>query len=726
MKKKLRLRLISVTLCLALVFIGFSGCSKSDGETDIASEAKYYEVATGLPDGMLTDAGTVNGQAAAVMITESGYNYFVKTDTGWSSTPIEAVLALEEQSHYAYDAYITPEGGVYILCAESDETLSLWYSKDLKTSTLVASNDELCQIDGEAPGLFTALGNGLIAGIYWQTQSIIVFEVNGGEAHIINGAGSISRCGDYLIVCNAYEPNMRQIDPNTWTQTDVSTDFVSLSVCDNVKSGILVASQSGMYSGAVDGTMWLELFGFKGMSFGQSDATIEKIFTVGDTIYIKYFDGSYIPQLSCVVYGIPEKIDGGEVFGTLRVWSMVEEAAVNETILQLKKAYPALTIEYTTAFPTDNYKTSVPPDDAIRALNASLLAGDGPDVIITDYLNADFYIKSGLLSDMSGFVDEMVNDGVLMGNVVNGARKGDELYAFPTSFGIPATVGDPALCEYSSLNDLVEKYTASETTKKLMGGSDSVAEPIGYFLPLYYNQIVDNGRVNEAALRDFLEGIKTIGELCDWNPENESVGWIFSGKSEISRLRFDYGAMMSHSNIIELMLKNSAAAPIEIDKTALASIAFNEQKCGAELKPIGNLYVPHSSIAITSCASNYDAAVAFVKAMVSEDVASAMLVDGFTVNREALKKELAEQYAYGEATSEINIEDTVYECQQMTEEDCDCLLKMAEDLKSPIDVDLLLLNVFVDGSTDYLNGNQSLDDCVKSLTGTLNTYLAEN
>ena len=82
-------------------------------------------------------------------------------------------------------------------------------------------------------------------------------------------------------------------------------------------------------------------------------------------------------------------------------------------------------------------------EDAVKALNTELLAGNVPDVLVLDGLPTDSYIEKGILADISEAVDTIsAQDGVFE-NVVGAYRGADGCYRIPARFYVGIVIGEP-------------------------------------------------------------------------------------------------------------------------------------------------------------------------------------------------------------------------------------------------------------------------------------------
>lgn len=88
--------------------------------------------------------------------------------------------------------------------------------------------------------------------------------------------------------------------------------------------------------------------------------------------------------------------------------------------------------------------------DALKTLNADIMAGKGRIFWCWDGLPVASYMEKGLLTDLSDILEELKAGDGCFENVAETYRKESELYAIPSRFSMPAIEGNAELIEASS------------------------------------------------------------------------------------------------------------------------------------------------------------------------------------------------------------------------------------------------------------------------------------
>ena len=125
--------------------------------------------------------------------------------------------------------------------------------------------------------------------------------------------------------------------------------------------------------------------------FARENIILLKFFVCGDAFYFVYGeDGGSIKKY------VPAE-EGDEPDQSLTVYSLQNNDVILDMISEFQNKYPDIEIIYETG---EGAEGSVTIADRIRALNARILAGDGPDVFVLDGLPTESYIKKGILADL--------------------------------------------------------------------------------------------------------------------------------------------------------------------------------------------------------------------------------------------------------------------------------------------------------------------------------------
>ncbi len=145
---------------------------------------------------------------------------------------------------------------------------------------------------------------------------------------------------------------------------------------------------------------------------------------MGDAFYVVYGeDGASIKKYYPA--GEDEAADK-----TINIYSLKTNEVILDMISEFQNMYPDTEIVYETG---EGAEGSITTADRIRALNARLLSGDGPDILLMDGLSSDSYISKGILADLSPMLGEAMGyltDKYSLSESVDAAASKIQLYLY--------------------------------------------------------------------------------------------------------------------------------------------------------------------------------------------------------------------------------------------------------------------------------------------------------
>ena len=135
----------------------------------------------------------------------------------------------------------------------------------------------------------------------------------------------------------------------------------------------------------------------------------------------------------------------------LTVYMLTENEELVDTIQSFAKDNPEVSLSFEFGI-EDTFKT---PSEAKKELNVRLMAGNGPDVIILDDMNAESYAKTGQLSDITEIISE--KESALPPKVKENYQVQGKLYYMPLAVSlISQSWSQNEVIDFSTLKSFVE------------------------------------------------------------------------------------------------------------------------------------------------------------------------------------------------------------------------------------------------------------------------------
>lgn len=217
-------------------------------------------------------------------------------------------------------------------------------------------------------------------------------------------------------------------------------------------------------------------------------------------------DGSYL--MAAVLDGSVKVYEYGEsdemaqeveMTDELIIWAFKEDAYINDMVALYAQQYPncQIILEYSTY--SDAEGAQVTYDDAIRKLNAELLAGDAPDVLFLDGLPINSLYNQGMLSTIELTIDE----SEYYENILHTYTDENGTYAYPTAVNLFVFVTNSDIVDAESYNTLEGIAQLYQDPTAIQMESESGIFHVFYYTT-YHNIFPDESTVNEEALTQLL------------------------------------------------------------------------------------------------------------------------------------------------------------------------------------------------------------------------------
>ena len=430
--------------------------------------------------------------------------------------------------------------------------------------------------------------------------------------------------------------------------------------------------------------------------FARENIILLKFFVCGDAFYFVYGeDGGSIKKY------VPAE-EGDEPDQSLTVYSLQNNDVILDMISEFQNKYPDIEIIYETG---EGAEGSVTIADRIRALNARILAGDGPDVFVLDGLPTESYIKKGILADLMPTLADRKED--LVPGILSAYTTEEKVYMLPLRFSVPVFVtSGQESSVYSTLEALVEY---SEENNGIMQGGYSYADLVEM---LYYNyrpdMISKDGVVKKESLKIFLEQTK---RFC----ESEGI----SGTTDHSRTY-----LQGYSGANDLLYGNAKFMFVLVNGgSELAELPSIVKYKNGEIVGNNGVFFPSAMLGVNSMSKKKDLAYLFFQFAISNEVQKRhIFFSGYPIDVKVLDKfantDLSHIVVAGGNNGELDFS-------YFTKEESAQMIGIAKNVSTPFTVNASVWQIIENESVEYLKGEKGLEECVDVIASRVQLYLYE-
>ncbi len=495
---------------------------------------------------------------------------------------------------------------------------------------------------------------------------------------------------------------------------------------------LYLAGEKGLHRHVIGGNAIEQVVDGKLSVFNNPSYTLRGMLALDNSEFIALFSGgivvkyTYNPDIPTVP-GV-----------TLKVYSLKENYTVRQAVTMYQMACPDVYVEYETGLEEGN---SVTREDALKSLNAKMMAEDGPDVLILDNMPIDSYAEKGLLRDLSPVIDSLDGEDALFENVVDAFRTDGKIYMMPCEIELPVVFGSENYAsqavDLAGFADAIEELREAEPDENLIGtcSASETMRLLSMIAVPYWK--TENGEIDREALEDYLIQVKriydaqmdaseeTMKEYENLREEMLAYGIDLENDSEMARENMNYMDYLMGLRRILCSLMSG-----EYEYAALCSMQRMTEFADNEFALMGgNIFYPRTLIGISATSENAELAEDFMRLMLGEENQSS-LFNGYAVNREAFQNIRKEEIGEDEEYSNIAMMDEDGRVYALSicwpgEKQIETLQSFMETVKVPYIEDFVLEEAVYEGGAAYLQGTQSLEETLDAIEKKASLYMAE-
>jgi len=387
---------------------------------------------------------------------------------------------------------------------------------------------------------------------------------------------------------------------------------------------------------------------------------------------------------------------------SLSVYMLTENEELVNAMRTFGEAYPEIELSFEFGI-EDTFKT---PSEAKKELNVRLMAGDGPDIIILDDMNAESYAEIGQLSDITEIISEKGN--ALPTKLKEDYQVQGKFYYMPLAVSlISQSWRQNKDIDFSALGNFVESIDSQGLDIKGISYDNLSAIIYRTEIAPY---VLENGAAERNVLKEFYLDLEKLMKLYD--------GEIDFASYEQTNLKVNH--LRSY---LKLLDGESDAAVDYIDTTFDAQSLYSLKREGQidfrfRKEEAMYSYIPQGMISIAAQSDNKEAGIKLVRYLFSEEGQKALLDREFIpVNLRVLEESFQAEHQY-----DINGKVTVYPWAEPDKRD---FIKALKHLDRPLAADGNLMEIIMGGAMAYLNGEASLDEALDNTMNKLDIYLTE-
>ena len=770
MRIKILNRIVAVTMTL---YMGMSlcGCSGSreaqDKNYDIKHGDDQYFVMDHyqISGGNLLDMAYVDGEAVIL----SNDNGSLKYLTGNADSDIWDENIIDDIDESKDKAYVSAA------CVDTDGTVySAVYSYNMENNEIVDGSTEIRRYDAAEEQNLSEKYNVVLEGIDKEITGIS--HVKDGDSYYLLTTDGLSKFDsngkltaqydesnsrDFAVADKVYllaDQKMVELD------SDLNVISESSGLYDNLKEDIdeTIAKEDSTYSNGkkilradsennlyilTDRALYQKQVDSKAITMvlddtdGYENSTniVLQVMQCGDR-YIT-IDSEHNVSVYAVNDGTVTVVEKQEI----TLWSLRYGPFVEQAVDIFNNISNNITVKYEYGVSDDNGVTI---KDAVNALNTELLAGKGPDVILTDGLNINSYIDNGAFLDLADLETEIQKKySNCLDKVMDTYRMGDKVYAIPARMTFQAVIEPEDISgSLNYISDFQDYIDNSEPTK--VGNDLDIYDwtiLFEDFYPQYLNDFIKDESFDTETFKTFLEELHTLWKTLESRTSQESFDKWENDKIEgegcerqfswrfVPLVDYEYSGQSIAVGTIEYTETIKSVYGYRIYKGDVTHYIKDDHTFRALVHNGNTLYTPIETFAINSNTEKADAAKTFIMKQFDKELQFLSVGDpyytmGLPVNLDDWEYE---EYVLTEGGKYVSGSPATYGGyvagynSMLEDDDLIKCFEIFKGLDTPVNDDIQVRNIIEEGIDDYMNDKKSLDDTVKDIDNQLGIYFSE-
>ncbi len=394
----------------------------------------------------------------------------------------------------------------------------------------------------------------------------------------------------------------------------------------------------------------------------------------------------------------------------LNIYALTDNSTLRQAASIFQQEHTDVKVNFTTAMTREEYEAAdiATREDYIRALNTELLAGSNYDILVLDGLPADSMIEKGVLADIHDLLQPMIEDGTLYKNIMDNYNDSGKIYRVPARFSVNMLFGvNTDVMKLNSLESLAE-YASSHTDAPMFG-SLTPEDLVNTFIPYEINFLFDgDGKISRDNLLHTLNALKVISDRCGIVESYDDV--LFRGNNTWNMTRGEYLTLTSPKSFIDLY-------------------SFGMVKhVNGYYTSYKNSFTPSCELGINSKSAQAELAKEFLRLVLSEEIQTNDLYDGFPLNSKALIASSSQDRSSYSAAASVTNEDgseTMIVFEALDQKQIKDLVDICSSVSDKVTSDEHITAVIKEKAGEFFRGKLSAEALADAIIEKLNVYLSE-
>lgn len=415
----------------------------------------------------------------------------------------------------------------------------------------------------------------------------------------------------------------------------------------------------------------------------------------------------------------------------LKLYALKDSAEIRQAISMFQKEHADYYINFEVGLEEDSGVTAA---DALKTLNAEIMAGKGPDILILDGMPVQSYIEKGLLEDLTDLYTALKEGDGCFEQIARTYQTEEGIYAIPSRFLVPVIEGSGKLLDGTGdLKTFADEIGRLRKEDAEISGIIECSSPDILTEKLYSSYspalVREDGSLDEKKAEEFYTQLKKIydtGKYSDEEIENVTYSVHAAGASMWTDLS------MGTMGLLGGTMKANLGMLGDVDGFNQMMAVGREKALDYDLLRLAGkkVYCPGTILGINSRSGQTEDAGRFVEFVLGRDVQAINQGGGFPVNKKAYEESTVDhsggEIVTGIVSGDVSTGEMVsLDISWASPEAFEGLYEKLEELDTPCLTDSVIGEAVKEGAVKCLTGECTAEEAAKSLSQKVALYLAE-
>lgn len=539
---------------LTIILTGIIACSMISCSKDKkVSKGQYVEKELTLPEelGATQEASLTRGKDNTVYLVGADNNgfqvLFESKDNGQSWDKKTLNLPIEENKIFRGDAEVSENGDIFIRYnlftkeeielgekGSASENNAESEDGDFKTKQIMGERYIIIDKEGNTKELNLDYLKDSTGGNYYNfkfdKEGNILASSNNGEVVRIDATtgkeirsysinedylADVTATENYLIVVTGSKILKYRLDDGKEVGEIKSLDVSNIlkgnivSFSGNEEDSIYYASSGGVYNLDAEKDKTKKVMDSKSYNLENQNMLIQNMILYGKNSFLAIYVDVEKNQLILNNYEFSKNqvIDKDK---EIKIFSLDKNSSIERAVAIFRKEDPNVDVKIDVVYEDKSVSTV---SDALKKLNTEIMAGNGPDIICLDGIDAEPYIEKGILEDISDVIKDYDKNNLILSNVVDAYTDKGKIYKFPIGIALPVAIGEN-IGDIKDIDTLNKFFQQQFSENKRVLSIYNIETLFPSLCNIYSDEFIRGNNIDKNKLEEFFKKVKEMKDIA--------------------------------------------------------------------------------------------------------------------------------------------------------------------------------------------------------------------